>query len=297
MTRLVKRSNVHAETSGNIRESSIEGLHPMTQDAGLGVRDGARTEAGDGVLLRARSIVKVFGAVVALNGVDLDVNENEIVGLVGDNGAGKTTLIQILSGNFPPDEGEIEFDGQPVHFASPAEARHVGIETVYQDLSLCPNLDSTANLFIGRERCRSVLGLSFLQRGEMEKEAAKLIRDLDIDLPSVRTRVDRLSGGQRQAVSLARFVAWGRKLVLLDEPTAALGVRETAKALDLVEKLHRDTHVSMILISHNLQHVFRIADRIVVLRHGEVAGSRVTAQTTPDEIVSLITGADLMTVA
>jgi D-xylose transport system ATP-binding protein len=267
----------------------------MSLDAGLG-SDG-EAGANDGVLLRARSIRKVFGAVVALNGVDLDVKENEIVGLVGDNGAGKTTLIQILSGNFPPDEGEIEFDGRHVHFANPAEARHVGIETVYQDLSLCPNLDSTANLFIGREETRSVLGLKLLRRRDMENEAAKLIRDLDIDLPSVRTRVDRLSGGQRQAVSLARFVAWGRKLVLLDEPTAALGVRETAKALDLVEKLHRDKRVSMIFISHNLQHVFRVADRIVVLRHGEIAGSRMTAETRVDEIVSLITGADLMTVA
>ena len=269
----------------------------MSLDAGQGSKTETHADATDGVLLRARSISKVFGAVVALSGVDLDVNRNEIVGLVGDNGAGKTTLIQILSGNFPPDDGEVEFDGRPVQFASPAEARDAGIETVYQDLSLCPNLDSTANLFIGREKVRSFLGLHFLKRGEMATEAAKLISDLDIDLPSVRTRVDRLSGGQRQAVSLARFVAWGQKLVLLDEPTAALGVRETAKALNLVEKLHRDTHLSMILISHNLQQVFHIADRIVVLRHGRVAGSRVTAQTSPDEIVSLITGADLMTAA
>ncbi len=264
----------------------------LASGAGLGEEPGAGV--GDSVLLRARGIVKVFGAVVALNGVDLDVHENEIVGLVGDNGAGKSTLIQILSGNFQPDLGEIEFDGQPVRFESPADARQAGIETVYQDLSLCPNLDSTANLFIGREVTRSILGIQFLRRKEMEAEAAELIRDLDIDLPSVRARVDYLSGGQRQAVSLARFVAWGRKLVLLDEPTAALGVRETAKALDLVERLHRDKRVPMILISHNLQHVFRIADRIVVLRHGQVAGSRVTSQTTPDEIVSLITGSDLM---
>ena len=257
----------------------------------------AGAEAGERVLLRARNIVKVFGAVVALNGVDLDVRENEILGLVGDNGAGKSTLIQILSGNFQPDQGELEFGGSPVRFESPADARNAGIETVYQDLSLCPNLDSTANLFIGREITRSVLGVKFLRRRQMEADAAALIRDLDIDLPSVKARVDYLSGGQRQAVSLARFVAWGRKLVLLDEPTAALGVRETAKALNLVEKLHRDTRVSMILISHNMQQVFRIADRIVVLRHGQVAGTRVTAQTTPDEIVSLITGSDLMAAA
>jgi D-xylose transport system ATP-binding protein len=254
-------------------------------------------DVGARVLLRASNIVKAFGAVVALNGVDLEVRENEILGLVGDNGAGKSTLIQVISGNFQPDEGELEFDGQPVKFENPADARRAGIETVYQDLSLCPNLDSTANLFIGREITRSVLGVKFLRRRQMEAEAAALIRDLDIDLPSVKARVDYLSGGQRQAVSLARFVAWGRKLVLLDEPTAALGVRETAKALRLVEKLHRDTQVSMILISHNMQQVFQIADRIVVLRHGKVAGTRVTSETTPDEIVSLITGSDLLAAA
>jgi len=266
----------------------------MTLHTDAGLAPTQVTDRGDGVLLRARSIIKVFGAVVALNGVDLDVRGDEILGLVGDNGAGKSTLIQILSGNFQPDLGELEFDGRPVRFESPADARQVGIETVYQDLSLCPNLDSTANLFIGREITRNVLGLKFLRRRAMEAEAAELIRDLDIDLPSVRTRVDYLSGGQRQAVSLARFVAWGKKLVLLDEPTAALGVRETAKVLNLVERLHADKGVPMILISHNLQHVFRIADRIVVLRHGQVAGTRVTSQTTPDEIVSLITGSDLM---
>jgi D-xylose transport system ATP-binding protein len=269
----------------------------VSLDTSVGLSDETGPNVGGGVLLRARSIVKAFGAVLALNGVDLDVKENEVVGLVGDNGAGKSTLIQILSGNFQADHGEIEFDGQPVRFDSPADARHAGIETVYQDLSLCPNLDSTANLFIGREICWNFLGLQVLRRRAMEREATALIRDLGIDLPSVRTRVDFLSGGQRQAVSLARFVAWGRKLVLLDEPTAALGVRETAKALNLIEKLHRDKGVSMIFISHNLLHVFRVADRIVVLRHGEVAGSRVTAETSPDEIVALITGADLMTVA
>jgi D-xylose transport system ATP-binding protein len=232
------------------------------------VTDNSPDQVGRPVILRATGIVKAFGSVVALNGVDLEVCENEIVGLVGDNGAGKSTLIKILSGNFPADRGEIELDGQAVRFHSPADARAAGIETVYQDLSLCPNLDSTANLFIGRELIRNVLGIKVLRKF--------------------------LSGGQRQAVSLARFVAWGQRLILLDEPTAALGVRETGKALDLIAGLHRDKRISMVFISHNLQHVFRIADRIVVLRHGEVAGARMTAETTPDEIVSLITGAALM---
>ena len=246
-------------------------------------------------LLSVRGVAKAFGGVVALNGAEFDVGTDEIVGLVGDNGAGKSTLIKILSGNFPPDRGHIELEGQRVRFVSPADARAAGIETVYQDLSLCPNLDTTANFFIGRELYRNVLGLRVLRKREMEAQATKLVQGMGIDLPSVRTRVEFLSGGQRQAVSLARFVAWGRKLILLDEPTAALGVRETATALDLIAQLHRDKHVSMILISHNLQHVFRIADRIVVLRHGTVVGSKTTAETSPEEIVSLITGAALMT--
>jgi D-xylose transport system ATP-binding protein len=256
--------------------------------------DGSTNETERPVILRATGIVKAFGSVVALNGVDLQVGENEIVGLVGDNGAGKSTLIKILSGNFPADRGEIELDGQAVRFRSPADARAAGIETVYQDLSLCQNLDSTANFFIGRELYRSVLGIKLLRKREMERQATEIVQEMGIDLPSVRERVEFLSGGQRQAVSLARFVAWGRRLILLDEPTAALGVRETAKALDLIAQLHRDKRVSMVFISHNLQHVFRVADRIVVLRHGEVVGTRMTAETTADEIVSLITGAALM---
>jgi D-xylose transport system ATP-binding protein len=245
-------------------------------------------------VLRARGIAKSFGSVVALNGVDMEVGEDEIVGLVGDNGAGKSTFIKILSGNFPPDRGEIEFDGRRVRFGGPADARRAGIETVYQDLSLCPNLDSTSNFFIGRELYRSVLGFKILRVGEMERQAQRVVDLMGIDLPSVREKVEFLSGGQRQAISLARFLEWGRRLILLDEPTAALGVRETAEVLDLIARMHRERHVAMILISHNLQHVFRIADRIVVLRHGRVAGSRRTSETTPDEIVGLITGASLM---
>jgi D-xylose transport system ATP-binding protein len=255
----------------------------------------ADSSAARPVLLRVDGVSKAFGSVVALNHASLEVCENEIVGLVGDNGAGKSTLIKILSGNFPADQGEITLDGERVRFTSPAEARKAGIETVYQDLSLCANLDSAANFFIGRELYRNVLGLKVLRRAEMERQADQLVREMGINLPSVREKVEFLSGGQRQAVSLARFIAWGRKLILLDEPTAALGVRETEKALDLIARMHREKGVSMILISHNLQHVFRIADRIVVLRHGEVVGIRETKQATPDEIVGLITGASLMT--
>jgi ABC-type sugar transport system ATPase subunit len=245
-------------------------------------------------VLRARGIVKAFGSVVALDGVDLEVLEDEIVGLVGDNGAGKSTLIKVISGNFQPDAGELELDGRPIRLTGPADARAAGIETVYQDLSLAPNLDATANFFIGRELVRNVLGFRMLRVRDMERETRRAMDSMGIKLPSIRERVEFLSGGQRQAVSLARFLEWGRRLILLDEPTAALGVRETGEALDLIARMHHEKHVSMVLISHNLQHVFRIADRIVVLRHGRVAGVRRTADTDPDEIVRLITGASLM---
>jgi D-xylose transport system ATP-binding protein len=245
-------------------------------------------------VLQATGIVKSFGSVVALDGVTLEVQEDEIVGLVGDNGAGKSTLVKVISGNFQPDAGEIALDGHPVRFASQADARAAGVETVYQDLSLASNLDTTANFYMGRELVRNLLGFRVLRMRDMERETQRVLGSMGIRLPSIHEKVEFLSGGQRQAVSLARFLEWGRRLILLDEPTAALGVRETGEALDLIARMHHEKHVSMVLISHNLQHVFRIADRIVVLRHGRVAGVRRTADTSPDEIVGLITGASLM---
>ncbi len=246
------------------------------------------------VVLEVSGVSKRFGSVVALNKVDLIVYDDEVVGLVGDNGAGKSTLIKILSGNFPSDEGTVSLEGKPVHFKSPAEARSMGIETVYQDLALCGNLDAVANLFIGREISRKILGLDILQSREMDRKAEEVLAKIGTDFPSVHESVEYMSGGQRQAVALGRFIAWGKKLILLDEPTAALGVRETKHVLDLVGKTRKEKGVSMILISHNLQHVFQIADRIVVMRHGEVVGVRDRRKTTPDEIVSLITGALLI---
>ncbi len=245
-------------------------------------------------MLRVQGISKSFGSVVALRDVSFVVYENEIVALLGDNGAGKSTLIKIISGNFPPDRGELFLEGSRVRFASPIDARRAGIETVYQDLALCENLDSVANFFVGRELCRNILGFGILKKGEMEKRTVEVIDEMGIDLPSPRGKVEFLSGGQRQAISLARFVAWKSKLILLDEPTAALGVREAGRALDLILKLGKQKGMSTIVIAHNLQHVFEVADRVVVLRHGEVVGTRETRQTTPDEVVSLITGASLM---
>jgi len=244
------------------------------------------------VFLKIDDVSKYFGSVTALSNVSFDVYENEIVGLVGDNGAGKSTLIKIISGNFPPDSGKIYFQDGIIRFSNPSDARRAGIETVYQDLSICDNLDAPSNLFIGREIYKKVLGLEILNMAEMKKKTKEIISEVGIKIPSIDEKVQYLSGGQRQAISLGRFIAWGKKLILLDEPTAALGVRETRKVLDLIKRTKEERkEASIILISHNLQQVFEIVDRIVVLGHGKVIGIRRTKETNTDEIVSLITGA------
>lgn len=241
-------------------------------------------------ILEVINITKRFGSVIALKEVNLKIYGNEIVGIVGDNGAGKSTLIKIISGNFQPDEGILLFDGKEVRFKSPSDSRKLGIETVYQDLSLCDNLDATSNLFIGREMCRNFLGLNIIQKRAMNKITADVISKIGIDFPSINEKIEFLSGGQRQAVALGRFVAWGKRLILLDEPTSAIGVRETGKVLELIKESRKEDN-GIIIISHNLQQVFEVATRIIVLRHGEVVGVREKSATNPDEIVSLITGA------
>jgi D-xylose transport system ATP-binding protein len=241
-------------------------------------------------ILEARDITKRFGSVVALQNVSLEIFGNEIVGLVGDNGAGKSTLIKIISGNFQPDQGSILFDGSEVHLRNPSDARGLGIETVYQDLSLCNNLDAVSNLFIGRELCRSVLRVKVIQKREMTRISAAVLSKVGITLPSIHEKMEFLSGGQRQAVALGRFVAWGTRLILLDEPTSAIGVRETGKVLELIKRSRKE-ETGIIMISHNLPQIFEVATRIVVLRHGEVVGVRDKEATSPDEIVSMITGA------
>jgi len=245
-------------------------------------------------ILKLVDIEKNYGSVQALKNINCEIYKNEIVGLVGDNGAGKTTLIKIIAGNISPSAGKLFLNGKEITFRSPMEAKKYGIETVYQDLSLCENLDSAANLFIGREIYKKFLGINILQKREMEKRALQIMSKIGINVPSMKEKVEYLSGGQRQSVALGRFVEWGENLILLDEPTAALGVQETKKVLDLVLKVRKEKLVSMILISHNLQQIFEIVDRIIVLRHGEIAGIKIKNETNPDEIVSLITGADLI---
>ncbi len=250
------------------------------------------SEKKKNVLLKLSNVSKHFGSVTALDKVSIEIYEDEIVGLVGDNGAGKSTMIKIISGNIAPDEGSLYYDGKEIHLKSPSDARKLGIETVYQDLAICNNLDSVSNLFISREIYKNILGLSVLNVNEMKNRAKRIFDKVGIHIPSLSEKVEYLSGGQRQAVVLGRFIAWGKKLILLDEPTAALGVRETRKVLDLIKQVkHERRDASIMFISHNLQQIFEIVDRIIVVRHGKIIGVRETKKTNTDEIVSMITGA------
>jgi D-xylose transport system ATP-binding protein len=243
-------------------------------------------------LLRLENVGKRYGAVTALEGVGFDVHPGEVLALLGDNGAGKSTLVKIIAGAVAPSAGRLVLDGRPVGFAGPAEAKAAGIETVYQDLSLCPNADVVANFFMGRELVRRFLGLAWLRERAMEEETARALAGVGARVPSLRSRVENLSGGQRQAIELARFVHWGGRLVLLDEPFAALGVTQTRRGLELIEAV-KERGVAVVVITHNVLHAFQVADRIVVLHRGRVAGVRRREETGHDEVVALITsGAD-----
>lgn len=241
-------------------------------------------------ILRAIEISKRFGAVIALHQVSLEIFPGEITGLVGDNGAGKSTLIKIISAAYQADSGNIELDGRVARFESTAEARTAGIETVYQDLALAGNLSVWANIFLGREK-QNRLGL--LDKRRMAREARSMLEQLNINVPPINLPVASLSGGQRQAIAIARAAAWGSKVIIMDEPTAALGVKETTAVEEVIREL-RDQGFGVLLISHNLDQVFRLADRISVFRRGMYVGSRQTDQTDPEEIISMITGLSSM---
>jgi simple sugar transport system ATP-binding protein len=247
---------------------------------------------GESPLLEARAIEKHFGRVVALARGDFHLAPNEVHALVGDNGAGKSTLVKVISGVYRADGGELRLDGEPVTIANPREARQLGIETVYQDLALANHLDAAANLFLGREEyLPGVLGwLGFLDRKSMRRRAEEEMRRLKIGIKSVDHAVVNLSGGQRQAVAVARAIAWGRRIVIMDEPTAALGVRESSMVLELIKEV-RSHGLSIIMISHNLPEVFAVADRITVLRLGRTITTLTTKETTLDSIVGMMTGA------
>ena len=243
-------------------------------------------------LLELRGISKRFDAVQALRDVDLAVDLGEVLALVGDNGAGKSTLIKIISGVHPPDEGEIWLDGRRIRVDSPETAKTLGIETVYQDLALFEHANVSANLFAGRELTRRLLGiLPILDEGRMRSFAQDALARLRIQIPGVDRSMNLLSGGQRQCVAIGRAIAFGTKLVIMDEPTAALGAVEAAKVLGLVRTL-RERGITVMVVSHNLQHVFSIADRIAVLRHGSMVGTVRPAETTGEAVVRMIVGAD-----
>ena len=240
--------------------------------------------------LRMTGIVKRFGGIVALDGVDFDVDPGEVMALVGDNGAGKSTLIKILAGAYGSDAGSITLDGEPVEFKSPQDAWNRGIATIYQELALAGKMMIPDNIFLGRELQRRILGVNFLDRRAMRARTNELLRSLDVQVPSLDVWVEFLSGGQRQGIAIARALNIDADLIIMDEPTAALAVAEVRKVLQFIRRL-RDQGKSVILISHNLQDVFAVSDRITVLRQGRRAGLRETEQTTPEEIIGLITWA------
>jgi ABC-type sugar transport system ATPase subunit len=241
-------------------------------------------------LLRARSITKRFGALQALADVDVDIHAGEVLAILGDNGAGKSTFIKILSGAYEPSAGTLLLDGVPVSFASPQDAADVGIATIFQELALSENLSIAENVFLGRELVRRVLGVPFLKRQAMKQKVAELLHTLEAHISDPEAPVGSLSGGQRQAVAISRALNLNARLVIMDEPTAALAVAETRKVLQLIRRLTEDER-AVILISHNMHDVFEVADRIVVFRRGRKIAERRRSETDPEEVVSFITGA------
>jgi ABC-type sugar transport system ATPase subunit len=242
-------------------------------------------------LLSVKNLVKRFGGLTAVNHVSLDIYPGEVVGLVGDNGAGKSTLIKMISGVYHPTEGEIYFQGKPAIFGNPAQARAMGIETIYQDLALAGNLSMSANIFLGRERKKRYLGGLFhvLDEQFMLQESEKLLDTLDVHIPSVHANIDKLSGGQRQAVAIARALYWNARLLIMDEPTNNLGVAQQNQVIALIRRL-KEQRVTIVVISHTMRDIFAVSDRIVVLHRGYKVADKRTEDTTSEVIVQYIMG-------
>lgn len=243
----------------------------------------------DAPLLKLENIKRNFGAIEVLRGISFEIKRGEVVALLGDNGAGKSTLVKIIAGGLEPSSGSMTFEGRACVFKSPAEAKAAGIETVYQDLSLCTNVDVVANFFMGREIVKKYFGIPVLQEAAMYAATEKAIANAGTKIPSLRTNVEHLSGGQRQAIELNRFVHWGGKLVLLDEPFAALGVEQTRRGLDMIKRIAAQG-IGVVVITHIMAQAFQVADRIVVIRQGKVAGDVRRDSTNPDQVVRMITG-------
>lgn len=242
----------------------------------------------EAVLLRTHGLNKSFGGLRALRDVSFDIRRGEILALVGDNGAGKSTLIKTLSGAMEPDSGEIIFDGRQIRLRSPSDATGSGIETVHQSLGLIDDLDVPQNVFLGREVVRRVLGLRLLDKAAMQRQTRELLKNFSIGLPTLNEPVRRLSGGQRQTIAISRLLLTDPRLLIMDEPMAALGVDEGGRVLELVVRL-REKGITILMISHNLEHVFSIADRIAVMKNGALVGQVKTCDATRQDIVSMIT--------
>ena len=240
-------------------------------------------------LLELRGVAKHFGAIEALKGIDLVIEPGEVLGLMGDNGAGKSTLVKIIAGNFPPSEGEVRLEGTPQHFHKPADARAQGIEIVYQDLALCDNLSAAENMFLGRELKRQIGPFKIVDYASMYARAAELFKELKSETRP-RDLVKQMSGGQRQAVAIARTRLADAKIVLMDEPTAAISVRQVHEVLELIRRLQHQ-NISVILISHRMPDVFAVCDRVVVMRRGTKVADKHIASSSPEEVTGLITGA------
>ena len=242
-------------------------------------------------ILEARGIVRTYGQVVALDGADFDVEAGEVTALIGDNGAGKSTLIRILSGTEQAEDGSVRFLDEEVRITSPAQARGMGIETVYQDLALCPHLDAVQNLFLGREvKRRGLMGaLGFMNRKEMRQVSVDAFTDLGATVRTLTEPVGAMSGGQKQGIAVARSATWANRIVFLDEPTAALGVVQTANVLDLIRRV-RDKGIGVVLISHSMPEVLEVADTVQVLRRGKRVATYKAADSSIEELVGAMTG-------
>jgi len=245
-----------------------------------------------GYIIETRGITKRFGGLTAVDNVSMGVNAGEVVAILGDNGAGKSTLIKMISGVHKPDEGTILLDGKPMRLESPMDALANGIETIYQDLALAENLNVSSNIFLGREKTKRSMGVfNVLDHEYMLKESKSVLDRLEIEIPSLKNTIRTLSGGQRQAVAISRSIYWQAKVLIMDEPTAALGIAEQKKVLDLVKSL-KTQGIGIIIISHQMYDVFEVADRIMVMRRGQNVATRLVSETTADEIVGLIVGSE-----
>jgi len=245
------------------------------------------------VVLETRGLSKHFGGIKAIDSIHVKLYENEIIAIVGDNGAGKSTLIKTIAGVYKKDGGEIYIKGEKAYIGNPKDARNYGIETVYQDGGIISILDATANLFLGRLKYQdNIFGqmFNFVDYKYMKKETEQLLARLGVTLKDINARVNNLSGGQKQSIAVGRAIYWGGKILIFDEPTNNLGVKQERKVIELIKRIRREFGVSVIIISHNIAHVFELVDRIIVLRNGRITGERIKDKTNTNEIVSMITG-------